>query len=448
MPAYSEVELNPQDRILILVPHPDDETIATGGVIQKAVAMGLPIHVAFLTYGDNNETSFIVYRKRLVHGTSAQAMGLVRHDEGVAATGVLGLRPDQLTFLGYPDFRCLTIWGEHWGDCAPCESMFTRTSVVPYPNALRPGTPYRADEVLADIEHVLRDFAATHGAPTKVFVSHPADHNPDHLALYLFTRVALWNLSAEMQPELLPFLVHHPAWPQPEGLNPGLSLEPPGRLEKDAVWQVNPLTPEQVQRKAAALQQHKTQYRMSAAYLNSFMRANELFGDYADRVLQPGSIEAFRQRPDAAAGRGAAMIPAELTNTEKAKWVGVERRAVWLENDSVVIAVEFSRPLANNVGAMVYLFGYRPDRPFSQMPKIQVRLTENGNAVLDQARRLAKPQVELRRSANGFVLRAPLAFLGDPRWIMGSVRTYATKVPLDWIAWRIVGIPQDTVPNR
>jgi LmbE family N-acetylglucosaminyl deacetylase len=442
MSTYEEVTLDPGDRILILVPHPDDETIATGGVIQQAVAMGLPIRVVFLTYGDNNETSFMVYRKRaLVHGKDVQAMGLVRHDEGEAAARVLGLRPDQLTFLGYPDFRCLSIWAEHWGDAEPCESMFTRTNVVPYANALRPGTPYRADEVLADIEHVLRDFAATYGAPTKVFVSHPADHNPDHLALYLFTRVALWNLSAEMQPELLPFLVHHPEWPKPEGLNPGLGLEPPERLEKDAVWRINPLTPEQIQGKAAAIQQHKSQYRMSAAYLNSFIRANELFGDYSDRSLLPGSLEAFRQRPDAAASRGAAVIPAELTNTEKAKWVGVERRAIWLEDDCVVVAVEFSRPLANNVGASIYLFGYRPDRPFSQMPKIQVRLTENGNAVLDQSRRLAKPQADLRRSSTGFVLRAPLDFLGDPRWVMGSVRTYATKVPLDWIAWRIVSIP-------
>jgi hypothetical protein len=26
---------------------------------------------------------------------------------------------------------------------------------------------------------------------------------------------------------------------------------------------------------------------------------------------------------------------------------------------------------------------------------------------------------------------------------MGSVRTYVRKVPLDWIAWRILGIPSN-----
>jgi LmbE family N-acetylglucosaminyl deacetylase len=429
----SELTLEANDRLLILAPHPDDETIATGGVIQKAVALGAPVRLVFLTYGDNAETSFIVYRRRLlIRGKSVQQMGLVRHDEGVAAAGVLGLRPDQVTFLGYPDFRTLVIWSQHWGDIAPCKSMFTQTTVVPYHNAFRPGTPYHAHEILADVEHHIREFR-----PTKVFVSHPGDHNPDHLALYLFTRVALWNLSAEMQPILLPFLVHHPAWPEPEGLNPELSLEPPERLEKDAVWQVSRVTRAEAERKAAALQKHQTQYRMSAGYLNSFIRANELFGTIPDRMLQPGSSDAALysvQGIDRA-------IPSELTHAEQSKWVGVERRAVWLEGGCVVVSVDFSKPVGNDVGAGIYLFGYRHDRPFAMMPKLQMRITENGYSVQDQSRRLAKRTVEVSRRPNGFVVRAPLFLLGDPRWVMGSARTYTGKLPLDWIAWRMMEIP-------
>ena len=433
MDTVEELTFDAGDRLLILAPHPDDETIATGGVIQKAVALGLPVRVVFLTYGDNAETAFIAYRRRpVVRGKSVQQMGLVRHDEGVAAAGVLGLRPDQLTFLGYPDFRTLAMWTEHWGDVEPCRSMFTQTSVVPYENALRPGTPYRADEILADIEQILREFK-----PTKVFVSHPADHNPDHLSLYLFTRVALWNLSSELQPMLIPFLVHHPEWPEPAGLNPGLTLEPPARLEKDGVWRVSHLTPAEVDRKAAALQKHQTQVNMSASYLNSFMRANELFGDYPERMLQPASSDAILSSTQGVTG----AIPAQLTNAERAKWVGVERRAVWLEEGCVVISVDFSRPLGTAVGAAVYLFGYRPDRPFAEMPKLQVRFTKGTHTFLDQSRKIANPPLELRPGLKGYVLRVPLDFLGEPRWIMGSVRTYARKVPLDWIAWRILGVP-------
>ena len=38
MNSGGEITLEASDRLLILAPHPDDETIATGGVIQKAVA--------------------------------------------------------------------------------------------------------------------------------------------------------------------------------------------------------------------------------------------------------------------------------------------------------------------------------------------------------------------------------------------------------------------------
>jgi LmbE family N-acetylglucosaminyl deacetylase len=433
MNTGDEITFEASDRILILAPHPDDETIATGGVIQKAVALGLPIRVVFLTYGDNAETSFVVYRKRpVVHGEDVQQMGLVRHDEGVAAAGVLGLSPDQLTFLGYPDFRTLVMWTDHWGDVEPCKSMFTQTTVVPYPNALRPGTPYRADEILADIEGILREFK-----PTVLFVSHPADHNPDHLSLYLFTRVALWNLSSELQPTLIPFLVHHPDWPEPQGLNPSLTLGPPDRLDKDGVWRVSPLTPEEIDRKAAALQEHRTQYAMSADYLNAFMRANELFGDLPELMLQQGSSDAILSWSQS----GKAAIPPELTNAERAKWVGVERRAVFMEDGNVVISADFSRPLASGVAASVYLFGYRHDRPFAEMPKLQVRFAEGSQVVQDGSRKIAKPLLEVRRGPKGFVLRVPLATLGEPQRVMGSVRTYVRKVPLDWIAWRIVSIP-------
>ncbi len=373
----SEVTLRPGDRILIFAPHPDDETIATGGIIQKAIAMGLPIHIAFLTYGDNNETSFMLYRKRpTLKAKAVQGMGLVRHDEAVAATGVLGLKPDQLTFLGYPDFRTLTIWTEHWGDVEPCESMFTRTRVVPYPNALRPGTPYRSEEILADVKTVLRDFK-----PTKVFVSHPGDHNPDHQSLYLYTRVALWDLASEMQPELLPFLVHHPEWPAPDGYHPELASLPPDRLAGEGVWLTSPLRQEQIERKHKAVQEHKSQWKLGHKLLESFMRTNELFGDLP--LLALGGTQA-----------GVATATGDARRSE--------------------------------------------DVPFAQMPKLNLRTDDLAHAVLDGKRRLTASSAVVERSDKRFTMTVPLSLLGDPTRILGSARTSLAAVPFDWVAWRVL----------
>jgi hypothetical protein len=110
------------DRVLVLAPHPDDESLVCGGLIQHALDMDLPVHVAFYTYGDNNEWSFVVYRKRPeVLPWQVREMGEVRHGEALKATGVFGLSEENLTFLGYPDFGTLHMWGEHWGDAPPAE---------------------------------------------------------------------------------------------------------------------------------------------------------------------------------------------------------------------------------------------------------------------------------------------------------------------------------------
>src|SRR5665811_1483867 len=59
-----EIQVN--DRILILAPHPDDEAIAACGVIQKSLKAGAKVKVAYLTNGDANQLSFIIFERKLV----------------------------------------------------------------------------------------------------------------------------------------------------------------------------------------------------------------------------------------------------------------------------------------------------------------------------------------------------------------------------------------------
>jgi LmbE family N-acetylglucosaminyl deacetylase len=435
--ALNQIELTKGDRVLILAPHPDDETIATGGIVQRALAIGLPVRVVWLTYGDNNETSFVAYRGRpTVKAKDVRGMGLVRHEEAMAAAGVLGLTPDQLTFLGYPDFRTLVIWSQHWGDVEACESMFTRTRVVPYANAFRPGTPYKADEILADLETVLRDFR-----PTVVFVSHPGDHNPDHQSLYLFTRVALWNLADEMQPTLHPYLVHHPEWPQPEGYHPEIALLPPDRLASATAWLRNSLSAEIAERKHRALTQHASQYKFDKTYLDSFIRANELFGDLPPVPLRHGGDQ-VAQMSEPADSAGGVPVADQLTHAEQAKFVGIERRGLWQENGNVVVSVSYSGKLGNKAGLSISCFGYRADRAFRDMPKLRINLGAVRSGVFDQQQRLAKSSVETVREPGRITVQIPLELLGSPQYILGSARSFLGKVPLDWIAWRVIEVPQ------
>ncbi len=425
--SASRLTLGAGDRILVLAPHPDDESIGCGGMIQQAVDLGLPVRVVYLTNGDANEWSFTLYSRRpeLLPG-QVEAMGQVRQNEALAATKILGLQPAQVTFLGYPDFGTLRIWEGHWGTEPPFRSLLTRVTQVPYAGAYRPGAAYKGEDILADLEANIRAFG-----PTKMCLSHPADNNPDHEALYAFTRVALWDLG--LDPQLYPYLVHTAGWPLPRGAEPELPLTPPASLAGQETWWTLPLSRAQNDRKLAALQAHRTQYESNGRYLSSFIRANELFGAYEDAALPPadGQRGLDAAEPESGAREG-------LTDEEQAKFVGVEWRTVRREGNDLVLTMALSKPLAEGVGLSAYLFGYRQDKPFAAMPKIHVQIGALTHRVYDQNHPLGEQAVTVNRTAREIVLRVPLALLGGPDRALISARTYLGNVPLDAAAWRVL----------
>lgn len=432
----SELAFTAADRLLVLAPHPDDETIACGGVLQRAQALGLPVRVVFLTYGDNNEWSFAVYRKHAVLEPAAvRRMGQLRHDEAVAATGHLGIPADRLIFLGYPDFRTLRLWTDHWGERPPLESMLTRSTNVPYANAYRPGAPYTGEAVLADLTAVLRDFR-----PTRVFVSHPADFNPDHRALYLFTRVALWDLEAEgLHPILYPYLTHFPKWPTPRKDDLMSALDPPAALAEPEAWSTLRLSRDEVALKAQAIRLHKTQFAYSGRYLDSFVRANELFGDVPVVPLSPRNPQPRELRPDGTAVGSDLLESDDLTEEERARFVGIEWHRVRADAQSLTITLMLSRPLGEAVGASVYACGYRSDVPFARMPKVHVQVGRLDTRVADTGRALPHDgNVVVTRRARELDIAIPWDTLNAPQHIMLSAQTYLGDIPLDVAAWRIV----------
>ena len=405
--------------------------------------MGLPVRIVFFTYGDNNQWSFFLYRKRPVFGPGAvRRMGLVRHDEALAAAKTLGLAEEHLTFLGYPDFGTLHIWDDHWGDQPPFRSMLTRATAVPYQNALRPGAAYKGEEVLRDVTTVLREFH-----PTKVFLPHPGDYMPDHRALYLFARVALWDLEWEMTPTVYPYLVHFQRWPKPRGYRPAEPLTPPAVLKPQISWQSYPLPRRAIDRKRVALKAHRTQYGYSARYLLSFVRPNELFGDFPAISLRQSPL-ALRLLDGT---RDVVEAPEELTEQERAAFVGFEERSVQLNDGDLVLSFRFSRPLAQAVEGSVYIFGYRADRPFATMPKLHVKFGAITHGIYDQDRRLPKDALRVSRTPRELTVRVPLHALGNPQRILTSARTYLGEVPLDWVSWRVLELSEGsrgTSPNQ
>lgn len=88
------------NRIIVLAPHPDDETFGCGGAILQLVEMKKDIKVIFLTSGDkadpNHKANKIIHDKMHITDYS-----LMREDEAKKALYVLSVT--DYVFLRYPD---------------------------------------------------------------------------------------------------------------------------------------------------------------------------------------------------------------------------------------------------------------------------------------------------------------------------------------------------------
>jgi LmbE family N-acetylglucosaminyl deacetylase len=99
------LRISPADRLLVFAPHPDDETLAAGELIQAALAAGAAVRVVFATDGENNPWPQRWLERRWHIGAAERARWAERRrSEGIAALGVLGMASSEsVRFLGWPD---------------------------------------------------------------------------------------------------------------------------------------------------------------------------------------------------------------------------------------------------------------------------------------------------------------------------------------------------------
>ena len=96
--------LERHDRLMVLAPHPDDETLATAGVLQWAARLGAETRVVFMTDGENNPWAQRATERRWrITRQDQLRWGARRRREAIRALTCLGLRPDRARFLGLPD---------------------------------------------------------------------------------------------------------------------------------------------------------------------------------------------------------------------------------------------------------------------------------------------------------------------------------------------------------
>jgi len=405
-----------EDRVLIFAPHPDDETLGASGVIQRALKAGAKVKVVCITKGRLGITS----KNGTKDFTSEQILeyGVKRGEETISAMQIAGLRRDDVIFLGYPDAGIADILTEHWEEYSPYLCELPETARVLYPDVLSPEALLIGKSLLKDIKEILLVFK-----PTKIFVSHPADLHPDHRALYVFLKVALFDLSGQIkQPQVFCCPIHMTNWPDLI-YNKDLELNPPRQFKYTRYWWKKlELTREEVETKRLMIACYKSELKNYPWPLFIFCRKNELFGDYP--VLK---INKHTERERGITKKKINIVTSQCFNSLSFAWIG----------DYLVLELSPSEIPNKDFYIDLILLGYSKKVEFSMMPKIHIIIREEGVMVRNKKTKIMNHGVEIKYSKN-IILKIPLAIINNPDYIFNCLKSYVNNYYFDATAWRII----------
>ncbi|WP_157729408.1 PIG-L deacetylase family protein [Tumebacillus algifaecis] len=272
-PPQTPLPAHPQKRLLVIAPHPDDESLAGVALIQKTLREGGIVQIAVMTNGDGFRRA-AAKRFRVSHPQASDLyrLGLVRQAEELDAIKRIGLQEQQVLFLGYPDAGLRHLWSTHWSRQTPYAGL-NGYRQVPYPRSYSKGSPYSGQAVTDDLRRILTEFH-----PTDLLYPDPHDVHGDHWATSAFTQYALAGLP--IQPNEWTYLIHYPQFPKPRRYRPYRSLRPPDRLQDVGIrWHHLPLQNEEIEQKRSAIFAHRSQVDVMKNLLSSFIRKNDLIGD-------------------------------------------------------------------------------------------------------------------------------------------------------------------------
>ena len=153
---------------LFVSPHDDDIVLGGGLVFQAGIAEGVQVHAAVVTDG----------RMGYCRIEQRDTIAAIRAEEAEKSFAILGLPPQRLHFLGYPDGNLTTFCGAF------------------FPN----GDSGRAAESLGmqiAFSRLLRQVR-----PTRVFLPTSSDLHPDHRIVHEELMISLFHAQGGIWPQL------------------------------------------------------------------------------------------------------------------------------------------------------------------------------------------------------------------------------------------------------
>jgi LmbE family N-acetylglucosaminyl deacetylase len=257
------------DTLLVIAPHPDDESLCCAGVIDLAERAGATVAIAWITDGDGSvSNAMIIGRTLLPRKSGYRELGLRREGEAREAASSLGVTPDRQFFLGYPDGGILPLVLTHYE--SPWRSPRTGAAAVILERAVAPGSAYEGQWLERDLASIVERVN-----PTIVLAPSPRDSHPDHRGAGL---LSMRVMSERGSLDRVHYWIVHGghAWPAPRALRPQLpqTIPPRGR---GMDWEFVALDELALAAKRRAVDAHLSPRRAMAHVMDSHVRATELF---------------------------------------------------------------------------------------------------------------------------------------------------------------------------
>ncbi|HEY3318563.1 MAG TPA: PIG-L family deacetylase [Coriobacteriia bacterium] len=426
LPGLPEGSLG--ERILVVSPHPDDETLAAGGLIRQSLLRHRRVLVVVVTCGDGFRRIAGAYRTASGTVPPYLRLGEVRAAESREAMRRLGLPGEDLVFLGYPDGSMAKLWSADWGGSAT-KGTNGRES-VPYPFAYRPGAPYRGSSVAADLTSIVASFA-----PTAVVFPDAEDSNSDHWAVDAFVQDVLGR--ARFRGARYTYLVHRGHFPFPWADLPEAWLEPPRKLLHLGIeWLSYPLTRQTEQEKDRAVDAYRSQQRAMEPFLASFVRRNELFARPSAPVA---AVTGTRASLDASAMPGVIVSDPSADTLLRTVDAGADLRRVALvrEPGAIWLGLEANAALAPGI---TYRLSARLLREDGSTARLDLEIRGRKVRALLVGRDSLDPHGDVESHAKGARtwIRIPASLFEGVSTAMLSAESYQGGMLLDRTAVRSV----------
>lgn len=397
--------IQPHDRVLIIAVHPDDETIACAGIIRYCVENNVPVKIVVLTDG--------------YLGASA----VKRHDESITAMGILGVKQEDIIFLGYPDGTLPSLLTRNWESNNPYRINNTTTNGN-YTFSYQKNASYSGANLYDNLNEIISNFH-----PTIIFYPDSEDEQIDHWAGNAFVEYVM--AKNNYNGSKYSYIIHDPPhWPSPRTYNPEAYLLPPKELTYiDYKWVLFPLDHYQERLKEAAIATYTSQINTDS-YVRSFIRKNEIFGinPIIKTSITNETIDFFNP-PD--------TVIKEPKKFEKGKG-SIRSREITavgfqMDDDNVWLSIRTKGNISQDAWYEIHIL-YLDSSNFHRMDI----MIHNGSAYYEKynGNNFQSGNPEVRISENDLIMKIPSSAFDGVNSFLMSADIISGHTLIDWTGWR------------